>query len=655
MKQKTSSSSRTTNILDQLMFGGLLVFLLLLPFHLVIKKLVPDPVGTYWKESLLAFLVLLWVIRSVRARRILWAYPPLDWAVLVYAGLFVVRFFVDGPDWTGAWGLYASVMYLPVLWIVATVLRQRPSRLLPLFASLVGVGAIVATGGLLEFIWNVPLWPSEEITQRLGFPGMFIYGTNIRRVYFTFDSPTTLANTLAMLLPLALTLILILESLWARLAFGLAAALMAGCIVVTFSRGIWVTAAFSLVVMAIWLVLASRSGRDFLRRYRISLLVVGGALAVGLLAWALVWLTWQPWATSTYEGVVELPSPASEPVHQDLLTTEPILGQVRTQRWVIDDPVTRQETEQTVLYQAPTDQDQEEVLYLVTVPENGALRFSIALSPEVWSPEQGDGVNFQVYVASTNQPTKELAFQRYLNPKDNINDRRWRNFLLDLSPWAGETVYLGLSADPGPADDWGFDWAGWAEPQIVSVEPNYFDSAEAEGAILRHTSSLLDWTQDETNRDRLGAWSQGLSAWSAAPLWGTGLGTTGIAALRTQPGNAYVTESQVLKALVELGPLGLLALAFLWFQIARIGIRGYRGAQDPKVQTWLIGILASLLVVFVEGWVYQNLEVKQVNAYFWMLVGAVAFLAWWVARPVDAEIPLSEPPTSEKEVPEPHA
>jgi hypothetical protein len=214
---------------------------------------------------------------------------------------------------------------------------------------------------------------------------------------------------------------------------------------------------------------------------------------------------------------------------------------------------------------------------------------------------------------------------------------------------------LGLSADPGPADDWGFDWAGWAEPQIVSIKPNYFASAEAEGAILRHTSSLLDWTQDETNRDRLGAWSQGLSAWSTAPLWGTGLGTTGIAALRTQPGNAYVTESQVLKALVELGPLGLLALAFLWFQIARIGIRAYRGTQDPKVQTWLIGILTSLLVVFVEGWVYQNLEVKQVNAYFWMLVGAVAFLAWLIVRSADAEIPLSEPPNSEKEVTEPHA
>ena len=41
----------------------------------------------------------------------------------------------------------------------------------------------------------------------------------------------------------------------------------------------------------------------------------------------------------------------------------------------------------------------------------------------------------------------------------------------------------------------------------------------------------------------------------------------------------------------------------------------------------LVGILTSLVIVFIEGWVYQNLEVKQVNAYFWSLVGVLAFLS----------------------------
>jgi O-antigen ligase len=88
-----------------------------------------------------------------------------------------------------------------------------------------------------------------------------------------------------------------------------------------------------------------------------------------------------------------------------------------------------------------------------------------------------------------------------------------------------------------------------------------------------------------------------------------------------------VTESQVLKALVELGLPGLLVLGYLWFQIARVGYRAYRATDDPASRALLVGILTGLLVVFIEGWVYQNLEVKQVNAYFWTLVGTLAFLA----------------------------
>jgi len=113
-------------------------------------------------------------------------------------------------------------------------------------------------------------------------------------------------------------------------------------------------------------------------------------------------------------------------------------------------------------------------------------------------------------------------------------------------------------------------------------------------------------------------------------VWGSGLGSTGVAALRTNPEHAFVTESQVLKALVELGLPGLLVLAYLWFQIARVGWRAYRTsdeAADPTRRVLLLGIMTSLLVIFIEGWVYQNLEVKQVNAYFWTMVGTLALLA----------------------------
>ena len=650
MKAIRPTTKGTTELLDNLMFAGLLLFLLFLPFHLVIKQLIPGPAGTYWKEFLLGVLVLLWIARSILARRLLLTKTPLDWAVLIYAGVILLRFLIDRPWWVGAWGLYASIMYLPLFWLAATVLSERPGRLIPLLASLVAVGAVVSVGGLLEFVWNVPLWPSEEMVRQHGFPGVFIYGTNIRRVYFTFDSPTTLANTLAMLLPLSLALILASRNLWARLAAGLAAVIVAACIVVTFSRGIWVATVLSLVVMGVWMVLSSRSGRGFLQRAWRPLLIVGAALALLGLAWAAVWFAWAPWEDSTYEGVVELSPDAYRSVAvtgtgQDLLSEPPVSGESVVQTWSMLDPVSGKEDERTVLYQHPPENGRSEVVYTVEVPEDGVIRFAAAVSPEVWSPNKGDGVNFQVYVTEAEADGEgQFVFTRYINPKHNLSDRRWRNFLVDLSPWAGRTVHITLMTDAGKAGDWSFDWAGWAEPEIVRVDPDYFAAAAQESAIARHTGSIADWTQDETNRDRLAAWSQGLAAWRTSPLWGTGLGTTGVAALRTRPATAFVTESQVLKSLVELGPLGLLALAYLWFQIARTGYRTLRATTDPTRQTLLLGILTGLLVVFIEGWVYQNLEVKQVNAYFWTLVGSVAFLAAATHRAQSSQEAMPQPP-----------
>jgi hypothetical protein len=36
-----------------MLFIGLLAFIVILPFHLVLKRLLLDPWGTYWKEILL--------------------------------------------------------------------------------------------------------------------------------------------------------------------------------------------------------------------------------------------------------------------------------------------------------------------------------------------------------------------------------------------------------------------------------------------------------------------------------------------------------------------------------------------------------------------------------------------------------------------------
>ena len=624
---------------------GLAIFLLALPFHLVIKKFVPGPIGTYWKEILLGLLVILWLFRCLIARRFLFSGTPIDGAVLLYLVFMIIRFIIDRSGWVGAWGLYISVMYLPIFWLVPTALHLHSTTppmdsgddeklvtqsnyikwINGLFLILVIAGTLIALGGILEYVLDIPLWPSDEVVERQGISDVYIYATHIRRVYFTLDSPTALANLLAMLLPLALALTLTFKRPWMRILAGLSAAIMGACIILTFSRGIWVAVVLSIAVMGILF--------GFMRRKWKPLLIFVGALVLIGITWGVVTFTRNDDDQSVQRGIVELSSAEymSVPIasiSQQLLLIEPEYGQGNLQTWSLLDSISGSEDIRSVLSEHPLENGKEEIIYLVDVPEGGALRFGIAIAPEVWTPEMGDGTSFQIYV-SENRPSEngKFVFVRYVNPKLNPNDRRWRNYYLDLSQWVGQSVYLSLITEPGPNGDWTFDWAGWSDLQIVIIDSNIFVSPQEENVILRHTSSILDWVGDETNRDRLVAWSISLEAWRQAPLWGNGLGSTGVAALRTNPEIAFVTESQVLKGLVELGIPGFLLWAYLWIQIAVTGYYSYQKTSDSKIRALFLGLLISLLIVFIEGLVYQNLEVKQVNAYFWTIVGTLAVLS----------------------------
>ena len=611
--------------LDILLLVGLVFFLAALPFQLVLKKVVPGPIGTYWKEALLGLLIILWLLRTIISRQRLLMRTRLEGAVLIYTGLILLRLLLDRSSLAGWWGFYISIMYLPLFWLVPAVLERWQDGVRKLLILLTGIGTVIALGGLLEFLIDQPLWPSNEILVRQGFADVYVYGTNLRRVYFVLDSPTILANILAMLMPLALTLILVTHNKWGKLGAGIAAILMAACIVVTFSRGIWVASLIGLVFLGLL--------GGFFQKHKQTIYIVLGVLLVGGAVWGILTLLGIGSYSSNPQGVVELTSQAYQaaPItkfHANLIDSEPDFGEKNTQEWIIQDPIERRDDVRDILSEHPLENKKVEIIYQIKVPEESAIRFAIALSPQVWSPDKGDGVSFQIFVTPTDEHEEgEFVFTRYINPKSNPNDRRWRNFLVDLSPWAGRNINLSLITEAGPEGDWAFDWAGWADLQIVSLQPDYFTNNQTESAVLDHTSSILDWVQDETNRDRLAAWSQSFGAWRTNPIWGTGLGSTGVAALRTHPEIAFVTESQILKALTELGIPGLLVLLYLWFQIGWAGYKTYHSEMSSKKHFMLLGILTSLLIVFIDGLIYQNLEVKQVNAYFWTILGAMAFMS----------------------------
>ena len=140
-----------------------------------------------------------------------------------------------------------------------------------------------------------------------------------------------------------------------------------------------------------------------------------------------------------------------------------------------------------ILFQHPSSR----VAYRVDVPERAGLHFGLGLDPAVWSPDKGDGVEYNVYVRDPDEPYKlHRIFHHYLDPKNNPDDRHWQDQVVDLSTYGGQTVDVIFETLPGPAGDANFDpstssgqcWGGWSMPVLVADDMALLN-AEGWGAV----------------------------------------------------------------------------------------------------------------------------------------------------------------------------
>jgi 4-amino-4-deoxy-L-arabinose transferase-like glycosyltransferase/tetratricopeptide (TPR) repeat protein len=121
-----------------------------------------------------------------------------------------------------------------------------------------------------------------------------------------------------------------------------------------------------------------------------------------------------------------------------------------------------------LLLQHPTSQ----VAYSLTLPLRSTLCFGYGMDPAVWSPDKGDGVEYNIYVSLAEEPSKLYrVFHDYIDPKNNPEDRRWFDERVDLSQFGGQAVKIIFEALPGPAGDDSYDWGGWSWPVLVDETP----------------------------------------------------------------------------------------------------------------------------------------------------------------------------------------
>lgn len=154
-----------------------------------------------------------------------------------------------------------------------------------------------------------------------------------------------------------------------------------------------------------------------------------------------------------------------QPVAYDFLAHLP---EAEQHNWGLGE--TRVETEtinyesRVLLFQQPSSQ----VVYSLALPLQSTLFFGYGMDLASWSPEQGGGVECNIYVLRPDESDKAYrVFHRTIDPKTNPDDRHWFDKQVDLSGFGGQTVKIIFETLLGPGGNASYNRGGWSRPVLV--------------------------------------------------------------------------------------------------------------------------------------------------------------------------------------------
>lgn len=120
-----------------------------------------------------------------------------------------------------------------------------------------------------------------------------------------------------------------------------------------------------------------------------------------------------------------------------------------------------------ILFEHPIPNGQSVITFEnLSVKKGDTLKFDLALDPLAWSADKGDGVTFDIFVNSIDEGNH--IFSKYIDPKNNVGERKWNDFNVDLTRYEGKNVSLIFSTSGGPNHDMAYDWAWWGDIRVDS-------------------------------------------------------------------------------------------------------------------------------------------------------------------------------------------
>jgi ABC-type polysaccharide/polyol phosphate transport system ATPase subunit len=104
-----------------------------------------------------------------------------------------------------------------------------------------------------------------------------------------------------------------------------------------------------------------------------------------------------------------------------------------------------------------------EITYSVKIEPDSSLAFAIGIMPGAWD-KIPQGVKFDIEILIDGNT--ENIFSRVLQPKRNVGDRGWHNFMIPLERFSGKDISIILRTS-GSEEDLSYCWAAWGWIKLV--------------------------------------------------------------------------------------------------------------------------------------------------------------------------------------------
>jgi putative inorganic carbon (HCO3(-)) transporter len=125
---------------------------------------------------------------------------------------------------------------------------------------------------------------------------------------------------------------------------------------------------------------------------------------------------------------------------------------------------------------------------------------------------------------------------------------------------------------------------------------------------------------DTSAQDRVALWNDAVDLFHQNPVLGAGFDTY---QWQHRVGAYTDTHNYFLKVLVETGVLGLMLFLFVLAKATRLGVKLYRNAQDPFLQSIGLGFALLMACVFVVNFFGDRWLYVEVNGFLWVLLACV--------------------------------